>query len=161
MFQRSLFKRLRKSIMVYLAHDIGLPYFKLTRKPRNFPYSMQQLQSMREGSVGASLLKFLKQNNLDLLPYYEKHDIKHVVLGYDATEEGEVSLQCFMLANGRRTLPVILCVLYGWLTMPEYYSYFREAWRRGRSVPPINDYDWFAMPPLSLQEVRQQLQIAL
>lgn len=153
-------KQARKSVMIYLAHRVGLPYFKLTRKPKNFPYTTAQLQQMPEDSVGAALYSFLKENQLDLLPYYEKHDIKHVVLGYEPTEEGEVSLQCFMLANGRRSLPVILCVIYGWLSMPEYQGKFIQAWRRGRKVPPINGFDWFALPPLPLNAVRQSMQLA-
>jgi len=151
------FKKWRRRTMVFLAHEIGLPYFRLTRKPRNFPYLMSDMRYMPEGTVGRELYSFLHINGLDLLPYYEKHDIKHVVLGYEATEEGEVSLQCFMLANGRITVPVILCVLFGFLTMPEYYRRFVKAWRRGRQVSALSRLDWFSLPPQPLCEVRKRM----
>ena len=150
-------KKLRRRTMIFLAHEIGLPYFRLTRKPRNFPYSLMNMTGMAEGTVGRALYGFLHNNGLDLLPYYEKHDIKHVVLGYEATEEGEVSLQCFMLANGRITLPVLLCVLFGFLTMPEYYRCFIRAWHRGRHVPALGQLDWFSLPPYLVSEVRKRI----
>jgi len=150
-------KEMRRRTMIFLAHEIGLPYFRLTRKPRSFPYSLAGMGQMPEGTVGKALYCFLHDNGLDLLPYYEKHDIKHVVLGYEATEEGEVSLQCFMLANGRITVPVVLCVLFGFLTMPEYYRRFIKAWHRGRRVPALSRIDWFSLPPYPISEVRKRI----
>lgn len=151
------FKKWRCRTMIFLAHEAGLPYFRFTRKPRNFPYSLKDMETMPQGTVGKELYCFLNRNGLDLLPYYEKHDIKHVVLGYAATEEGEVSLQCFMLANGRITVPVVLCVLFGFLTMPEYYRLFSRAWHRGRCTKKLKCLDWFSLTPCSLSDVRKNI----
>jgi ubiquinone biosynthesis protein Coq4 len=56
-----------------------------------------------------------------LLPYYARHDIKHILLDYDTKNEGEGCLQCFMLGNGHVSFPVVATVLYGWATMPEHW----------------------------------------
>jgi ubiquinone biosynthesis protein Coq4 len=79
------------------------------------------------------------------LPYYAKHDIKHVLLGYDTTAEGEVCLQTFMLGNGHLSFPVTATVLFGVFTMPEYWTLFIQAYQKGRGAAPIANWQWFAL----------------
>lgn len=148
---------LRKRFLVYLAHEVALPYFKLIRRGYQFPYSIKELKHLPQDSVGQALYTFFYSNDLEMLPHYEKHDVKHVVLGYPPTEEGEVSLQCFMLANGRITAPVIFSVLIGITIMPERLSQFIKAWKRGRRTPSLSKLDWFALIPQPLTEVRNQI----
>lgn len=150
-------KRFRKRLLVYLAHEVALPYFKLIRKGYNFPYALRELQHFPEGTVGQELYGFFFNNDLEMLPHYEKHDIKHVVLGYPPTEEGEVSLQCFMLANGRITLPVVFSVVIGLAIMPEKWLSFRKAFALGRRTPSLNKLNWFDLMPLQLSAVQQQI----
>ena len=150
-------KKIRKKLLIYLAHEVALPYFKLIRRGYDFPYSIKDLQHFEEGTVGKASYAFFFNNDLELLPHYEKHDVKHVVLGYPPTEEGEVSLQCFMLANGRITAPVIFSVLVGVLIMPESWFSFRRAWKRGRATPSLNKLNWFSLIPQPLSEVRKQI----
>ena len=100
---------------------------------------------MREGSLGKDLYNFLENKDLHLLPYYAKHDIKHVLLDYDTTGEGEVCLQCFMLGNRHISFPVAATVVYGMLTMPEYWTKFRKAYLRGQMAPDIRDWKWFGI----------------
>jgi hypothetical protein len=152
-------KKLRKQLLIWLAHDIALPYFKLVRKNYRFPYNLESLQQCETGSVGRELYHFFYNNGLDMLPHYEKHDIKHVVLGYAPTETGEVCFQCFMLANGRITIPVLFSVTIGLLIMPESWPAFRKAWKRGRAIPSLNKLDWFALVPRQLSGVREKLQL--
>lgn len=150
-------KNIRKRILVYLAHEVALPYFKLVRRGYKFPYTIKQLQRFPDGTVGKTLFHFFSDNQLDMLPHYEKHDVKHVVLGYPPTEEGEVSLQCFMLANGRVTLPVIFSVMVGLIIMPDKWKAFSTAWKRGRATHSLNKLDWFELIPKPLDVVQKQI----
>lgn len=149
--------QLRQQVLVWLTHKVGMPYFRLMRKPTNFPYAIADLEQFPSASVGQHLHHFLTHHNLDLLPYYEKHDIKHVLLGYPPTESGEVCLQCFMWANGRRTLPVLIAVMFGWLTMPEYWTDFRAAFKRGRANKSLQGVSWFDLLPFSLAAIQRIL----
>lgn len=153
-------KLFRSRMLVVLTHTIALPVLKLIRRKKLFSYSMEQLSALPYHTVGNELWQALNENNLHLLPYYEKHDIKHVVLHYPFTEEGEVCLQFFMLANGRVSFPVVATVLYGAVTMPEYYGSFKKAYRRGKQAADMNDINWFAMMELPLLLVQQQLKIS-
>src|SRR5690606_12434002 len=151
------FKQMRKQLLVFLAHEIALPYFKWFRKSYYFPYSVTQLSNGTKASVGHELFLFFQHNHLQMLPHYENHDIQHVVLGYLPTEAGEVGLQCFMLACGRITLPVLFSVIVGLLIMPERWSAFARAWKRGRRTRSLNKLDWFQLIQQPLAEVRAHI----
>lgn len=152
-----LLKNLRSNVLVLLTHTIALPILKIVRRNKKFPYSMEQLSALPYETVGNELWQLLNAHNIRLLPYYERHDIKHVVLNYPFTDDGEVSLQFFMLANGRISFPVLATVMYGLVTMPEYYGSFRKAWERGKQARNLENMDWFAIMDQPLAVVQQQV----
>ena len=154
-----LLKKVRSNILVMLTHTIALPILKIVRRKKKFPYSMEELSALPFETVGNELWQLLNAENLRLLPYYERHDIKHVVLDYPFTDEGEAILQFFMLANGRVSFPVLATVLYGLITMPEYYSSFRKAWERGKRTKSLESMDWFGIMELPLATVQKQIRL--
>ncbi len=149
--------KLRSSVLVFLTHNMALPLLQLLRNEERFQYTLHQLAAMPEDSLGYSLGQFLQQRNLALLPYYARHDIKHILLNYDTTDEGEVSLQCFMLGNGHLSIPVTATVLYGFFTMPEYWGAFKSAYRRGRQSIPIDKWQWFELLYEPLESLQQKI----
>ncbi len=143
----TLFAKIRSAVLVFLTHHMALPVLRLIRKPKKFPYSMQQLHQMPGGTLGKDLANFLAQRKLKLLPHYAKHDIKHVLLQYDTTDDGEVCLQCFMLGNHHLSFPVAATVAYGFVTMPEHWKKFMQAYRRGKKSTRIHHWNWFEILP--------------
>ncbi len=139
----SFVKKMREGLLVYLTHQLALPLLKKIRKPEHFPYTTADLKTFLPGTVGNDLYCFLGKKSLELLPYYAKHDIKHILLDYDTTEEGEICLQYFMLGNGHLSFPVAATIVYGTITMPEYWSSFRKAYQRGKQSIPIQGWKWF------------------
>jgi ubiquinone biosynthesis protein Coq4 len=135
--------KLRSKLLVYLTHQMALPVLRLIRKPELFPYKTEELKNFPEQTLGKDLFNFLDEKQLELLPYYARHDIKHILLGYDTTDEGEGCLQCFMLGNRHVSFPVIATVLYGFITMPEYWGSFKKAFQRGKKCSPISNWKWF------------------
>nr|WP_294904557.1 Coq4 family protein [uncultured Lacibacter sp.] len=156
---KKILKNIRSSLLVILTHTFALPILKIVRRKKKFPYNMEQLSALPYETVGNEVWQAMNAHNLRLLPYYERHDIKHVVLNYPFTDEGEVCLQFFMLANGRVSFPVLATVIYGLATMPEYYASFRKAYQRGKEAGDISKLDWFAIMPEQITEVRKQYQI--
>jgi ubiquinone biosynthesis protein Coq4 len=152
-----LLKKLRSNLLVLLTHTFALPLLKIVRRKKKFAYSMEQLSALPYDTVGNELWQTLNAHNLRLLPYYERHDIKHVVLNYPFTDEGEVCLQFFMLANGRVSFPVLATVVYGLVTMPEYYHSFKKAWALGKQTPSLAHVDWFGIMGIPLHTIRKQI----
>ena len=153
----NLVKRSRSCLLVFLTHKLALPVLKLIRRPEQFPYTVKALQQFPINSLGYDLVHFLHRKELQLLPYYARHDIKHILLQYNTTDEGEGCLQCFMLGNGHVSFPVIATVLYGFVTMPEYWGSLRKAYRRGRKCSPIDGWKWFEILHIPTKELQDKV----
>jgi len=149
--------KIRETILVFLTHKVALPMLKLVRRPNEFSYSEDDLRSLPPGTLGNDLFMFLKQRNLPLLNHYARHDLKHVLLGYDTTEEGEACLQSFMFGNGRISFPVLATVTYSFITMPEYWSKIKEAFRQGKKSNPIHGWKWNELLKEPTEELRRRI----
>ena len=149
--------KIREAILVFLTHKIALPMLKLVRRPNEFTYSEDDLQLLPSGTLGNDLIMFLKQRNLPLLKHYARHDLKHVLLGYDTTEEGEACLQSFMFGNGRVSFPVLATVGYSFLTMPEHWSKMKRAFIQGMTSIQIHSWKWNDLLKEPTEELRRKI----
>jgi ubiquinone biosynthesis protein Coq4 len=147
----------RELVLVFLTHKIALPVLKIVRRPNDFAYSEHELESLPPGTLGNDLYIFLKRRGLPLLRHYARHDLKHVLLGYDTTEEGEACLQSFMLGNGRISFPVLATVLYSFLTMPEYWRKMKTAFSTGRKSTAIHNWRWNEIAHLQTCDLRKKI----
>ena len=149
--------KIRRQILVFLTHNVALPMLKLIRKPNAFEYTEDELRFFPTGTLGHDLYIFLKERNLPLLKHYARHDLKHVLLQYDTTEEGEACLQSFMLGNGRISFPVLGTVGYSFLTMPEYWTKMRSAFLAGKKSDPIHSWRWNEILQTPTTELRKKI----
>ena len=147
----------RAVLLIFLTHHMALPILKLVRSPEKFPYAAKDLQNFSDGTLGKDLVKFLDTKNLQLLTFYARHDMKHILLDYDASEEGEGQLQCFMLGNGHFSFPVAATVIYCFATMLEYWVSFRKAFNRGRKAVAICHWNWVEILSQPTQELKNRI----
>lgn len=147
----------RTQLLVVLTHNVALPLLQRARKPAVFTFSELELFQLPEGTLGNDLYHFLEIRNLDLMPHYARHDIKHVLLDYDTTDEGEVCLQSFMLGNGRVSFPVLATVIYGFITMPEYWSKMKGAYRLGKKCTSFHQWNWNDLVTEKTSELRKKI----
>jgi ubiquinone biosynthesis protein Coq4 len=138
----------RKAILVFLTHQIALPVLKIFRKPGIANCTRDELCKLPPGSLGHDLYLFLEKRKLPLMPHYIRHDLKHVLLDYDTTEEGEACLQCFMLGSGRISFPVLATVAYAFITMPEYWRSMQKSYRKGRQAVFFHNWPWVELLPV-------------
>ena len=150
-------KKIRETVLVGLTHKIALPMLKVVRKPNEFTYSEDELKSFPAGTLGNDLSVFLRQRDLPLLNHYARHDLKHVLLGYDTTEEGEACLQSFMFGNGRISFPVLATVTYSFLTMPEHWNKMKEAFHKGKKGNSIHAWKWNEILKEPTEELRRKI----
>lgn len=156
-YLKKIIRKWRSALLVFLTHHMALPVLKYIRKEEKFPYTIDDLMNFRDGILGKELAVFLREKKLQLLPFYARHDMKHILLGYDTTDEGEGCLQCFMLGNGHVSFPVIATVLYCYTTMPEYWPQFRKAYQRGKASAPIAGWDWFSVVAEDTEALRKRI----
>jgi hypothetical protein len=136
---------------------MALPVLRIIRKPEIFPFTREELKNFPDESLGKELIRFLEIKKLELLPYYARHDIKHILLIYDTTDQGEGCLQCFMFGNRHISFPVVATVVFAFVTMPEYWPSFKKAYMRGRNCSPIADWKWFEILNQPVKSLIQQI----
>lgn len=153
----SALKKWRTAVLVFLTHRVALPLLKRVRKPNRFTCDKEQLARLPEGTLGNDLYRFLDQRGLPFLDHYARHDLKHVLLQYDTTGEGEACLQCFMLGNGRVSFPVLATVGYALLTMPEHWKKMYRSYRRGRRSTSFHHWPWNELLATSTAALRQRI----
>lgn len=101
---------------------------------------VDDLQLLKEGSLGKEIANTLAHHNVTLVPRYESHDLKHVLLGYDMTPEDEIRMQAFMIGNGNYSIPSFTIFLFGALLLPDLWSTFHKDFKKGLNTIPISDW---------------------
>ena len=96
----------------------------------------------------------MQNNKLDLLPFFHIHDTKHLLLGYSTSLEDEACLQFFDLGNRFYTVPTFISAAAFMAILPESWSKFRAAYKRGKAAKPIGYLHFEQMLHLSTQELR-------
>ncbi|UOQ71341.1 hypothetical protein [Hymenobacter cellulosilyticus] len=107
------------------------------RDMTRYHQQVQALGQLPPGTVGRELAQGLLARRLTLVPGFESHDLKHVVLDYAMEPLGEIRLQAFMLGNGNWTLPSVTIFLFGLLLLPGHWRLFRADFRTGRQCPAL------------------------
>jgi hypothetical protein len=123
------------------------------------PYQQKvaALSQLPKGTVGQSLAECLLARELTLVPGFESHDLKHVVLAYELEPVGEIRLQAFMLGNGNWTLPSILIFLFGLVLLPQHWRLFRQDFQAGQQCLPLATLQIEDCQHQPLSELRSQL----
>jgi hypothetical protein len=98
----------------------------------------KELQALPDGTLGKEIADCLEKNELRLVPNYESHDLKHVLLDFKMTPVDEIRLQAFMLGNGNYSLPSFAIFIFGALLLPDLWATFYRDFRNGQNAKPIS-----------------------
>lgn len=116
-----------------------------------------ELRSYPAGTLGHDISKCLDQNQLQFVPGYESHDLKHVVLDYKMTPVDEIRMQAFMLGNGNYTLPCFAILLFGALLLPDLWPVFYRDFILGTKSLPISLWTIEGFGEQQTQTLRKQV----
>jgi hypothetical protein len=89
---------------------------------------LNQLRTLENGTVGKEIANLLDNLGFRLIPKFENHDLKHVVLGYEMTMKDEIKMQAYLVGNGNFTFPCLIFLSLGlfypsiWLDLPREYK---------------------------------------
>jgi hypothetical protein len=100
----------------------------------------EQLQKMPAGTLGKEIADCLAKHGLRLIPKYESHDLKHVLLGFGMTPVDEIRMQAFMLGNGNYSFPSFAIFIFGAFFLPDLWPVFYDDYSRGRKSKPISKW---------------------
>jgi len=138
----------------------SVPVLNAFRSGYPWGTAFSELIAYPEDSWGRHVHAFLSNRRMEFLPKYQPHDALHVLLGYDATTEGEIRLQAFMAGNSTRSFAGWVLYRLGLIFLPECRESMRSDFSRGRTSKPI---DWLSIEcalRMPLAVVRRQWHIA-
>jgi ubiquinone biosynthesis protein Coq4 len=145
---------LRELILTKLVGILNPIYKLMMPKNKSWHLTKADLRQFPEGSLGKGLANFLDQNQFDILPFLETHDVYHVLLGYKPTILDEARLYFWLLGNGKRSIEVLSTVLSGIVFLPDFWSILFQDYRRGKACRDISQWDFQGLMTKDLEILR-------
>jgi ubiquinone biosynthesis protein Coq4 len=151
-------KGLRNRLVARLI-GASVPFLNRFRRPRPFPYTLEELRQLPSDTLGAQTASFLDQRHFDFLPMYETHDVIHTLLEYGTTTTGELRLQAFMVGNRSASFAGRILFLIGAPLLPEIWRQLKHDFLRGRRARQISRLDFTIALRQDVRQLREQLKI--
>jgi hypothetical protein len=117
----------------------------------------KQMSQSNDGTLAKDISECLIKNNLRLVPGYESHDLKHVLLNYQMTPVDEIRMQAFMIGNGNISLPSIAIFLYGFILLPHKWLQLFRDFRLGLFSKSIKTWSIEEFGNKQTSELRKQV----
>ena len=100
----------------------------------------KELQTLPDGTLGKEIANCLEKNGLRLVPNFESHDLKHVLLDFKMTPVDEIRMQAFMLGNGNYSIPSFAIFIFGAFLLPDLWTTFYKDFKNGMNSKPISTW---------------------
>ncbi len=153
------FKLFRRKLLQWLVNHTAPIYMKLMkRNQKAWDYSIEDLRRFPSGSLGWSLAEFLENQNLELIPKAERHDVFHILTGYKTIPEEETMMQFWLLGNRKWTPYTIGTCIMGSILIPEHWADFMVAFKKGWIAPAIHDWDYQNLLWMPLSNIQAYIQ---
>jgi len=152
----NLYQRLARKVIVSARTSIVIPIVRHLHGARDVEQQLNELQNLPLGTLGRGVADLLRRHKLQLIPHYENHDLKHVLLGYDMTPEDELKLKAFMLGNGDYSFTCFAFLTLGLLT-PELWPTLMRHFRQGRRTQPIHRWHLADYAGYDVEQLRYQI----
>jgi len=118
---------------------------------------LEELDKLEEGTLGKEIAKSLRENDLNLVPNYESHDLKHSLLNFEMTPLDEIRIQAFMIGNGNWSIVSLAIFVYGAILLPNEWALFKEDFKEGRKAIPIKDWSIEEFAEKQIEELRESV----
>jgi len=144
---------MRKKLIIWLFEKSEKKYTKFKKKqPWNI--TRAQLLEYPDDTLGFALGTFLQANEFELIPKVERHDVYHVLTGYGTEVQDEIALQYLCFGNGKRSPYLFGVTILGTLLLPDYWKYYIESYKLGKSCNPFHQFNYLHLLNYSLDELR-------
>jgi hypothetical protein len=126
--------------IIKMSFDFSVSTIERFNDMEIYKQKVSELRDLENGMLGKEIADCLDNHKLTLVPNYESHDLKHVLLDYKMTAEDEIRMQAFMLGNGNYTIPCFAILGFGAILLPDLWSTFYQDYRKGRKSIPISSW---------------------
>lgn len=105
-----------------------------------YEQKVRQLNELPDDTLGKDIANCLEKNGLRLVPNYESHDLKHILLDFKMTPVDEIRMQAFMIGNGNYSLANVVIFIFGALFLLDLWITFYKDFINGRNSKPISTW---------------------
>jgi len=134
-------------------------------KPLQFVHSnahysakLEAMRSLPSGTIGSNIAEMLDNEGLKLIPRFENHDLKHLILGYGMSTIDELRMQAYLFGNGNRSVSCML-FLSSALLLPSSWNTLFQDFKKGKNNPSILRLSIDDCMNERIEVVRQQYKI--
>lgn len=127
-------------LIITLSFHLSVWMIERFSNIKKYQQKVDKLNESEKGTLGKDIAECLIKNNLRLVPGYESHDLKHVLLDYKMNPVDEIRMQAFMIGNGNISIPSLAIFLYGFLLLPNKWRTFYNDFKSGLASQPIKHW---------------------
>ena len=139
------------------SFDLSVSTIELFSKMEPYKQKVSELRNLEKGTLGKEIAECLDKHNLTLIPKYESHDLKHVLLNYQMTAEDEIRMQAFMVGNGNYSIPSFAILIFGAILLPDLWRTFYSDFKKGKKSIGISEWSIEKYATRNLTELRAEL----
>jgi len=152
----NIFQKIARKI-IKQSFDISVSTIEFFNDMTPYERKVSKLRTYKKGTLGKEIANCLDAHDLTLVPKFESHDLKHVLLNYQMTPEDEIRMQAFMIGNGNYSFPSFAIFIFGILLLPELGFTFYADFKKGRTTIPISKWTIENFADRNLMELRSIL----
>lgn len=116
---------------------------------------LNRLRTLQHGTVGREVAKMLDSKQYRLIPKFENHDLKHIVLEYEMTMKDEIRMQAYLIGNGNLTFPCLMFFSLG-IFYPTIWKDVLNEYRQGKNTKSIHFLTLDNCMELELKDIRKE-----
>ena len=143
--------------LIKMSFDFSVSTIELFNDMELYNQKVSELRDLENGMLGKEIADCLDNYKLTLVPNYESHDLKHVLLDYKMTAEDEIRIQAYMLGNGNYTIPCFAILGFGAILLPDMWSTFYQDYKKGKKSIPISNWKIEDYAKSNINELRLKL----
>ncbi|MEP0265408.1 hypothetical protein [Dokdonia sp.] len=145
----------RKIIKQSFDFSVSIIEFFSSMEP--YKEKVSELRKLEPGTLGKEIATCLDLHQLTLVPTYESHDLKHVLLDYKMTAEDEIRMQAFMIGNGNYSIPSFAILIFGVVLLPDLWLTFYSDYKKGKRSIQISEWTIEKYAHRNLIELRAEI----
>ncbi|MFK7812525.1 MAG: Coq4 family protein [Maribacter sp.] len=143
-----------RAIILEKLYEWSLIPYQSFKSDKAWDLGIEDLLQYSKNSLGYQMGYFLLRNNFDLQEKLESHDVFHVLTGTGTSVPEEISMQFYLLGNGKRSIYLLTVIFLGALLFPDYFKLFRSKYRQGKSALAFYQVDFYKLLDQPIERIK-------
>ncbi len=156
--------RKTRSIRAAIFNNVAMPlvmFYRKTFKGKKVAWgeTRESLKRFDEGSLGKLVSEFLYEQDFEVTPMMESHDVFHVIMSYGTELHEEAAMQFFLMGNGKKSKLIRIAAFVGVVIFPEYWKLYRESYKRGKQTLHFSSWDFKELLFVDVDQFRKDIEL--